>query len=63
MFVGNKKALSKPSAPCATIREGKVLGARLLEILVSESNAVGLAANQVGVVRHVQLGSRNYLVG
>jgi len=49
MFVGNKKALSKPCNPCATIREGKVLGARLLEILKNENDAVGLAANQVGV--------------
>tara|TARA_R100001163_G_C5032916_1_gene172676 strand:- start:190 stop:633 length:444 start_codon:yes stop_codon:yes gene_type:complete len=48
-FVGDKDKLSKPCKPCKTIRQGKVLGARLLEILISEKGAVGLAANQVGV--------------
>ena len=48
-FVGGKDKLSKKCKPCVSIRQGKVLGARLLEILVSENDAVGLAANQVGV--------------
>ena len=49
MFVGDVEKLSKPCSPCKTIRQGKVLGARLLEILINEKDAVGLAANQVGV--------------
>jgi peptide deformylase len=49
VFVGDKSLLSKACKPCKTIRQGKVLGARLLEILINEKDAVGLAANQVGV--------------
>jgi len=49
MFVGDRKVLSKKCKPCVTIRQGKVLGARLLEILANEKGACGLAANQVGV--------------
>lgn len=48
-FVGDRNILSKECKPCATIRQGKVLGARLLEILINEKDAAGLAANQVGV--------------
>ena len=48
-FVGRKDKLSKTCKPCTSIRQGKILGARLLEILLNEKDAVGLAANQVGV--------------
>jgi len=48
-FVGDRDKLSKACKPCKTIQQGKVLGARLLEILINENDAVGLAANQVGV--------------
>ena len=48
-FVSDRKALSKPCKPCKTDTEGIILGNRLLEILASEPDAVGLAANQVGV--------------
>ena len=48
-FVSDRKALSKPCKPCKTDTEGIILGNRLLEILALEPDAVGLAANQVGV--------------
>ena len=48
-FVGDRNILSKGCKPCTAIRQGKVLGARLLEILINEKDAAGLAANQVGV--------------
>jgi peptide deformylase len=48
-FITSERELSKACKPCKTIQEGKVLGARLLEILTNEKDAVGLAANQVGV--------------
>lgn len=48
-FVGDKRALSKKCAPVALTMHGNVLGERLLEILAEDSDAVGLAANQVGV--------------
>ena len=48
-FVEGEDKLSKKCKPCVSIRQGKVLGARLLEILLDENGAVGLAANQVGV--------------
>ena len=48
-FVSDKKKLSKPCKPCTVIREGLVLGERLLQIMSEEKGAVGLAANQVGV--------------
>ena len=48
-FVGARDKLSKPCKPCVSIQQGKILGARLLEILINEKGAVGLAANQVGV--------------
>tara|TARA_R100000152_G_C6713857_1_gene140999 strand:+ start:326 stop:781 length:456 start_codon:yes stop_codon:yes gene_type:complete len=48
-YIGDKKILSKKCKPCNNVREGSVLGNRLLEILKNEKDAVGLAANQVGV--------------
>ena len=48
-FVSDKKALSKPCKPCKTDTEGIILGNRLLEILATEPDAVGLAASQIGV--------------
>tara|TARA_R110000765_G_scaffold156836_1_gene259842 strand:+ start:16 stop:468 length:453 start_codon:yes stop_codon:yes gene_type:complete len=48
-YVGDRKVLSKVCKPCASMTQGKTLGARLLEILKEQKDAVGLAANQVGV--------------
>jgi len=48
-YVGDKKVLSKKCKPCKNVTQGKILGARLLEILSQDVDAVGLAANQVGV--------------
>jgi len=48
-YVVDKKVLSKKCKPCENITQGKVLGARLLEILKEQKDAIGLAANQVGV--------------
>jgi len=48
-FVSDRKALSKPCKPCKSVTEGMILGNRLLEILAREPDAVGLAANQIGV--------------
>jgi len=48
-YVGDKEILSKRCAPCNTVTEGTYLGDRLLEILKRQKDAVGLAANQVGV--------------
>ena len=48
-FVSDRKALSKPCKPCKTDTEGMILGNRLLEVLATEPDAVGLAANQIGV--------------
>ena len=48
-YVGDRKILSKKCKPCENITQGNVLGARLLEILKEQKDAIGLAANQVGV--------------
>ena len=48
-FVSDRKALSIPCKPCKTVTDGQVLGSRLLEVLADEFDAVGLAANQIGV--------------
>ena len=48
-YVGDKKVLSKKCKPCANTTQGNILGLRLLEILKEQKDAVGLAANQVGV--------------
>jgi peptide deformylase len=48
-FVGDKDALSKKCKPVVSVMHGSVLGERLLEILAKDSDAVGLAANQVAV--------------
>ena len=48
-FVSDKKKLSKPCSPCRSAPEGISIGNRLLEILSEEENAVGLAANQIGI--------------
>ena len=48
-FVGDRKKLSKPCKPCKVLRDGMLLGRRLLDIMSEERDAVGLAANQVGV--------------
>lgn len=48
-FVGDKNKLSKACKPCVSPTEGLLLGDRLLQILSEEGDAVGLAANQVGV--------------
>ena len=48
-YVGDEKVLSRPCKPCDSIRHGKILGDRLLEIMKEQGDAVGLAANQVGV--------------
>mgnify|MGYP003118323812 CR=1 FL=1 len=48
-FVGDRKKLAKACRKCVVVREGLVLGDRLLQMLSEEKGAVGLAANQVGV--------------
>ena len=48
-YVEDKKKLSKQCKPCDSIRHGKILGDRLLEILKEQKDGLGLAANQVGV--------------
>jgi len=48
-YVGDRKILSRVCKPCASPGEGKILGQRLLDILKEDGDAVGLAANQVGV--------------
>jgi len=48
-YVEDKKKLSKKCKPCVTVMEAIILGERLLEIIKEEKDAVGLAANQVGV--------------
>ena len=48
-YIADKKKLSKACKPCSSVSAGNVLGDRLLEILKEEGDAIGLAANQVGV--------------
>jgi len=48
-FITDKKILSKTCKPCLSKADGMYLGNRLLEILLQEGDAVGLAANQIGV--------------
>ena len=48
-YTTDKKILSKPCRPCLSRADGIYLGNRLLEILIQEDDAVGLAANQIGV--------------
>jgi peptide deformylase len=48
-FVSDRKVLSKPCLPCKTVSEGQHIGRRLLEVLSYEDDAVGLAANQIGL--------------
>jgi len=49
VYTTDKKILSKPCKPCLSKADGVYLGNRLLEILIQEDDAVGLAANQIGV--------------
>ena len=48
-FVSDRKILGVPCKPCKSIPEGRHIGARLLEVLARELDAVGLAANQIGI--------------
>lgn len=48
-YVEDEEALRKSCRPVGRHQAGLVLANRLLEILKEEPNAVGLAANQVGV--------------
>ena len=48
-FVSDKKKLSKSCQPCRSVPDGTLVGNRLLDILSEQDNAVGLAANQVGI--------------
>ena len=48
-FTTDRKLLSKLCKPCRHMPEGLRIGNRLLEILAQETDAVGLAANQVGI--------------
>ena len=50
MFSGKDKSLLyKECERCPQVMEGIVIGNRLLEILKQNSDAIGLAANQVGI--------------
>ena len=49
IYVDDKKTLCKPCKPCRRPMEGTILGNRLLEIIEQEKDAIGLAANQVGI--------------
>ena len=48
-FVTDKKTLAKPCKLCPSKMEGLQIGNRLIEILSQNNNAVGLAANQIGI--------------
>lgn len=52
MFITDEKELRKACKPC-DVREGGIIGERLLEILEESNDGVGLAANQVGINRRV----------
>ena len=52
MFTTDEKELRKACKP-SEIREGGIIGERLLEILAKTNDGVGLAANQVGINRRV----------
>lgn len=52
MFVTDEKQLRRACKP-AQVREGTIIGERLLEILSKTNDGVGLAANQVGIDRTV----------
>ena len=52
-FVSDRKILSKPCSPCKTVSEGQHIARRLLEVLSREPDAVGLAANQIGLDHRV----------
>ncbi len=52
MFVTDEKELRKECKP-ADVREGRLIGERLLEILRKTKDGVGLAANQVGINKRV----------
>jgi peptide deformylase len=48
-IVTDRKILSKPCKPCFSKPEGIAIGNRLLEVLSEFGDAIGLAANQVGI--------------
>ena len=48
-IVTDRKILSRPCKPCFSKPEGITIGNRLLEILSEFGDAIGLAANQVGI--------------
>ena len=52
-FVTDLKQLKKSCKPCASIPDGLSTGNRLLEVLARHTDAVGLAANQIGIDRAV----------
>ena len=48
-FESDLKNLNRPCQPCRSVPDGLSVGNRLLDILSKETNAIGLAANQVGI--------------
>ena len=48
-IITDKKHLAKTCKPCFSKPEGIAIGNRLLEVLVEFGDAVGLAANQIGI--------------
>jgi peptide deformylase len=48
-YITEKSKLSKICEPCPSKIEGIYMGNKLLEILASEGDGVGLAANQIGI--------------
>jgi len=51
-IIKDRKALNKVCKPCDSVKEGLKIGTTLLEAL-SETDGVGLAANQIGINRKV----------
>tara|TARA_Y100000114_G_scaffold13942_1_gene11273 strand:+ start:240 stop:680 length:441 start_codon:yes stop_codon:yes gene_type:complete len=52
-IIKDRSSLSKKCKPCTTIEEGEAIAKRLLDVLSSTNNGVGLAANQIGIQKRV----------
>ena len=48
-IVTDQEVLSRPCRPCRSLEEGRKIGQKLIKILEERGDAVGIAANQVGI--------------
>ena len=53
MIVTDKDKISQVCEPCKSVEEGEEIGAELLKELTESKSGIGLAANQIGVLKQI----------